>query len=69
MVSSVPGTQELSGAGAFVLGLLAVIGLHTPTLALVALLGLGIIAILNGVASERSMLIEHREHHVQHATP
>jgi hypothetical protein len=69
MVSIVPGTQELSGAGAFVLGLLAVIGLHTPTLVLVALLGLGIIAMLNGVASERSMRIEHREHNVQHATP
>jgi hypothetical protein len=68
MVSIVPGTQGLAGAGAFVLGLLAVIGLHTPTLVLLALLGLGIIAILSGVASERSMIIHHREHHVQHAT-
>jgi hypothetical protein len=66
MVSMVPGTQELAGAGAFVLGLLSVIGLHSFTLVLVAFLGLGIIAILSGVASERNML---HDHHVQHATP
>jgi hypothetical protein len=68
MVSIVPGTQELAGAGAFVLGLLAVIGLHSFTFVLVALLGLAIIAILNGVASERSMLSERHQHDVRHAT-
>jgi hypothetical protein len=69
MVSMVPGTQELAGAGAFVLGLLAVIGLHSLTMVLLALLGLGIIAILSGVASERNMLIEQHEHQIRHATP
>ena len=65
MVSIVPGTQEAAGAGAFLLGLIAVSGLHFLTLTLVALLGLGIIAIINGVISERTMLTEY---HVQHPT-
>jgi len=53
MVSVTPGTQEIVGAGAFVLGLLAVTGLPSLTLVLVALVGLGLMMFVNGAVSER----------------
>ena len=55
MVSVVSELQEIAGAVAFVLGVVAISGLHPLTLVLVALLGLGVIAIVNGAASERRM--------------
>ncbi len=55
MISCVPTTQEIVGAIAFGLGLLAISGLHTVTLALVALLILGITTLLNDATSERKI--------------
>lgn len=52
MISCVPTTQEIVGAIAFGLGLLAISGLHTMTLALVALLILGITTLFNDATSE-----------------
>lgn len=53
MISCVPTTQEIVGAIAFGLGLLAISGLHTVTLLLVALLILGLTTIFNDATSER----------------
>lgn len=53
MISCVPTTQEIVGAIAFALGLLAISGLNTSTLTLVALLGLGVTTLLNDATSER----------------
>ena len=57
MISCVPTTQEIVGAIAFGLGLLAISGLHTVTLALVALLILGITTLFNDVTSERRISV------------
>jgi hypothetical protein len=56
MVSSLPGTQEIAGACAFALGLLAILGLRPLTLVLTAILGLAGIALLTGVASGSRLL-------------
>lgn len=52
MISCVPTTQEIVGAIAFGLGLLAISGLHMMTLALVALLILGITTLFNDASSK-----------------
>jgi hypothetical protein len=58
MTSSVPGTQELAGAIAFFLGLLAIVGLHPLTFVLAALLVFGITTLVNDATSERRMQLQ-----------
>jgi hypothetical protein len=50
MVSASTGAQFLVGLAALVLGIIALAGAYTPTLALVAFLCLGIVVLLSGTA-------------------